>query len=1074
MVLRGEVMKRLHIISYVLIIGIGMIGITSGLVVDDISWELSKDWVIANGQDSCTVQVQIFNFSSNESLNDYPIQLSVNNSVFGTINPSSIETVNGKASTVFRTKTKSGIANITATVFFRVNDTDPNEPLQSRSWTKGIQIDHDTPYKRISYIVPDQMTVGNNTTISLAYIDKWGNPVDNRNVAENVYFQIGYSPNNSARFIGASQPGTAISVPVDNSGNATVQFQASTTPGTNIIIVHPEFLDKQDDYFYIDAIANGIPVAIYQSFDPEGYLGNPPKQYADGISLFQIVYTLKDEYGNGVMNSPIEISTSIPGEESLVYTNAKGQVRLTYGPKTTIGRITISAQSKLNPSVSCSKEIMFISQEAVDMQFTAVPDTLPSRDVDPDSHAELRAKVIDENGNPVEGELVTFSMGTPEYLENYTRTMEPELSATSAFSDSEGFAIVNLLPGAFTTNWADPNHDPTATGSVLVTAQWENETRNLSATHSLTITWKNYPYLSLETRVHPQTVNVTDTIDVQIKLVGDGWALQPNPIDVVLCTDRSGSMLYNTSDGIKDDRMVHAMAAGKIFNSQMSPIRDRVGLVSFGDNTATGGWANLTPTKYWSTYYNRWRWAFTTDYGVYSYWYLVSKDSGTGYYECDYCGSSYCDNYDTNSVHQQYVNAHYPGNKRYYGTSEFASVDLNMTFDRSTVNNTINMMVPAGGTPMREGLYRSVKMIRDNPRSKAIKAIVLLSDGAWNTGGNPEGGSGATSFPEVGTNSVIDWANSSGIKIFTVALGNESWESLHPQLQSYALKTGGKFYWAKDATSLTNIYTDIAGELKTEAGVNTQVDLNFENIEVNYQVVAMNSTYKVLDYVPINPNSTWIRHYNATTTFIDTWVNQSDQWNNATNPYHLKFNPGTIKLGQVWEARYTLRVLADGNINIFGPGSIISFNNGESILSLPKTYVTGVPGMVTSGVNTSVLNLTNVTSGSYTDTSSGEEYLKWTWDRYYTGKFNVIEEYYISLDGGMQWKFMDSRTLTPEEILMQPTGEFTILKNRLPPVSILFKVVANAEDAPGPVVPPPPPPIIPPGPAGGSRLINLL
>jgi len=222
---------------------------------------------------------------------------------------------------------------------------------------------------------------------------------------------------------------------------------------------------------------------------------------------------------------------------------------LTYGPKTSIGKITITARSGLNSSVTCSKEVMFISQEPVDMQFTAVPDTMPSRDVDEDSHAELRAKVIDENGNPVEGELVTFSMGSPQYLENYTITTQPELSATSAISDSEGFAIVNFLPGAFTTNWADINYDPTATGSVSVTAHWENQPRNLSATHNLTVSWKNYPYLSLETAVYPETVNVTDTVDVMIKLIGDGWALQPNPIDVVLCTDRSGSMLLTIPTG---------------------------------------------------------------------------------------------------------------------------------------------------------------------------------------------------------------------------------------------------------------------------------------------------------------------------------------------------------------------------------------------------------------------------------------------------------------------------------------------------------------------------------------------
>lgn len=1018
------------------------------MVVDEAEWSINKEWVVANGVDNCIITLDIGN-NTGASMDGYLVQFNIDNSMFGTLNPASSYTVNNQTSTTFITKYKSGTAHITGTVFFKVNDIDPNEIPQNRTWSTEVKIDHDTPYQRTSYSVPSEMNVGSIAPIRLAYEDQWGNPIDNRREIEQVYFQIGYSPNNTAKFEGASTPFTAITIPVDSTGNATAQFQASISPGPNQIIVHPEFLDQQDDYFYINAISNSSPIAIEQQFDPEGYLGNPPKQYADGISLFQIVYTLKDQYGNGVMNSPIYVSTTLPGEDTVVYTNAQGKALMTYGPKTSIGRITITAMSQLNTSVSCSKEIMFISQEAVDMQFTAIPENMPSRDVEGWEPGELRAKVIDENGNPVEGEEVTFIKGTPVYDGDYNITMQPELSSLTAISDIDGYAMVNFLPGAFTTFWGDPNFSATATGSVPITAHWENVTRNLSATHTVTIYWKNYPYLSLETSVYPQTVNVTDTVDVLIKLKGDGWALQPNPIDVVLCTDRSGSMLYNTSDGIKDDRMVHAMNAGKIFNSQMSPIRDRVGLVSFGDNTATSGWANLTPTRYYSTYWGRWRWAFTTDYGVYSGWYWVSKDNN---YECDYCGSSYCDNYDTNSIHQQYVNAHYPGDKKYYGTSEFASLDLNLTFDRSTVNNTIDLMVPAGGTPTREGLYRSVKMIKDNPRSKAIKAIVLLSDGAWNTGGNPEGGSGATSFPGVGTGSVINWANESGIKIFTVALGNDP---NGDELASYANKTGGKYYHTTQADELDDIYTDIAGELRTEAGVNTEVDLNFEDIEVNYEVVTVNETFKVFDYVPINPSSTWIHHYNETTTLLNTWINQSDQWNNTTYPYHLEFSPGTIKLGQVWEAHYTLRVLADGNINIFGPGSTITFNNGEATLLLPKTYITGVPGMVTSGVNTSVLNITNVSGGSETD-PQGVEYMVWTWERHYTGVMNVTEQYFISNDGGMQWILIGFEELSPEEA--NEPGEFSYPKHLLPPGEILFRVVANAEDAPGPVVAAPPPP----------------
>ncbi len=150
---------------------------------------------------------------------------------------------------------------------------------------------------------------------------------------------------------------------------------------------------------------------------------------------------------------------------------------LTYGPKSTIGRITIYAESVVNPAVNISKEVMFISQEAVDMQFTAIPETMPSRDVLEWQPAELRAKVIDENGNPVEGETVTFTIGTPWYdMEVYNATMGPELENTTAISDVDGYAIALFDPGAFSVDWADELFNPSSTGEVEVTAHWENAT----------------------------------------------------------------------------------------------------------------------------------------------------------------------------------------------------------------------------------------------------------------------------------------------------------------------------------------------------------------------------------------------------------------------------------------------------------------------------------------------------------------------------------------------------------------------------------------------------------------------
>ena len=1013
-------MKRAKIIALGLLAVLLFFGSASALVPDEVLWSINKDWVVANGSDTAIIQAYVTNQSV--GINGLAVMFSVNNSVFGTLNPATTITSDGRAETVFRTGTKSGVANITATIFYRINQSDINEPTKTKTWSYLLNIDHAAPYELASYIVPAEIQVGSAGNLSLYYTDRYGNPVDNRHYIEEVYFEVSSPdttpPDGLAHFTGANPPGTAIQVPVDGQGRANVQLIASTTPGTNVILTHPVpplFGDVPDHYFFIQAVANATPFSLTQFFNPEGYLGQPPRQYADGLSLFQIVYLVQDRFGNGVQNSPIRVTTSIPGEEQTVYTNQFGQAQLTYGPKTSIGHITVSAQSLVNQTLQVAKEVWFVSQEAVDMQFTAQPESMPSRDVLSWAPAELRAKVIDENGNPVEGEPVTFSLGAPIYAEPYNVTSDPYLSATSASSDADGFAVVNLIPGGFTINSSDPLYDPTATGEAVVTAHWENLSTGYSATNHLTLSWKNYPYLSITAVVSPETVNVSDIIDVFIQLRGDGWALQPNPIDVLLTTDRSGSMLYDNPD-----RMYSVREAGKVFLDNLSEIRDRAGLVSFGMNG-----------------------------------YIPRPGYNSG-------------------LSTSYINNVYVYPRTYDG---YATYDKPLTNDFQSLKDELDLIVPDYATPMREAIRLSIEKLNETNRPKAIKAIVLLSDGDYNYYGDPLArGTARTSYapnnfgdltqdyyvyPGLGTGKFSNqnmsvYATNSGIKIYTIAFADSISTGGRTVLQRLAEYTGGKYYEAS-ATDIADVYTAIAGELRTEAGVNTQMDLNFDQIEVNYEVVTMNETYQVFDYISDGSTSTRIHSYNETTTFVDTVINQSSQWYNQSNPYHLFFDVGTVRLGQVWEARYKLRVLVDGNINVFGPASTIVFNNGESTLPLPATFITAVAGQVTTGITPGELNITNVSGGS-DENQGGIEYVTWTWDRYYSGVLQVTEIYQISNDGGQQWIQVGSRVLTPEEA--NEPGEFSYPKVLLPPGEILFRVVANAIDAPGPVIgtPPPPPP----------------
>lgn len=1076
---------------------------------DMVYFNTTKEWLVANNVDNCRVIFQAYNQSY--PIPNVDVEFSVLEPNMGSFNPvDQITNVNGSAESIFTVLHKSGNATLKAYYKYKIWDIETVKDIQYIQ-----KIDHDTPFNLTSYNAPGEMSVGAVAPIIMEYSDQWGNKIDNRRYIETVDFYVS-SPMEDAGFLNESLLYPVVTIPVDIAGKATAWLQASSSPAINVVRVDPNMGSMPEKYFFVQGIANRTPIQITQMVSPEGYMGLPPKQYADGVSLYAFTYILTDQFGNGVMNTPVRISTSISGEERTVYTNSIGQAMVTYGPKSSIGKITVTATSLANTSVSCSKEVWFVSQDAESMQFSIVPDSMPSRDVESWVPGELLAKVLDENGNPVEGETVTFTLGDASYEETYTITDQPEIGngatnvtaggSVTAISNEDGYAIGYFYPGGFTPNWLDDHYDETASGTCTVTASWTNGV-DKSSTVSLPVSWKNYPYLSIETEVYPTTVNVTDTVDVLVRLKGDGWKLYPKPIDVVLTTDRSGSMLQDEPD----DRFVPVMLASKDFTASMtvSLARDHVGLISFG----TDGWANLTPTyrylhgnyycyspsgtDHWATrhldgWYYDWRnvygiqgsdghqWSLSTDS---SCLWALNDDSWdmTRANNLNYWPFTTTANYNLNNAHQVYVDTHYPGNNRYYG--QYAKTEQTLSADSSQINNSIDSMVPAGGTPMRYAIYQAVNEIKTRGRQSAIRAIILLSDGDYNWYGDPLArgtGSDTCNPTSYGTSlnyckftglgsginsqqNMSNYAKENNIKIYSIAYGSGLSSAGTTTLRVLAESTGGKYYIASSA-DIGQIYKDIAGDLKTEAGVNTQMNLNFDTIEVNYEPIVINDTFKVFDYVPSTSIDSYFTNMTrpAHSPSYPYQTDQSGEWNGTK---HLSFNIGTIYLQQIWEARYKLRVLQDGSINVFGPDSTVVFNNGEVSLNIPRTLITGVPGMVTTGVNSSTLDITIDNPAT-----SDEGIVTWTIRRNYTGAFNVKEDYYISGDGGMTWILVGFQSLTKEEA--NQDGIFSMPRQLLPPGEVQFKYVGNTLDSPGPVIVFP---LlrVPPAPPEGKNYIKL-
>jgi hypothetical protein len=967
------------IISLLLLVGmVGALGIPDTMTITS-----DKSYLTANGVDQATITLLIFNTTAGYAgpVKGAAVVFSALDPTLGTFTPvNATSDINGKVTSSFKVNTKSGVAILRADVYFSdATGSYSNFTLLSQ------KIDHDKAHFA-TFSHPIEGNVSEMVTFNISFTDIFGNPIDQKiNAGQQHVISLhvhGPAPDDSVFFVNGTNYGHDITgLPLDKNGNVSVMVQLSQGAGPNSVTMD----SFEEIVTTVPRIITGIstqPFYIEQNFNPDF----PPQIPADGVSKYAITYILRDKFLNPVGQTWVWINTSVPGEEVLNKTDNLGQILLTYGPKATVGIVNITATSVNNKTVTIGKEVEFVNTEATTMVVTANPEFMPSRDINSAMTSSIIASVTDIMGNPVPDENVTFSLGGVMYPGGpYNVTSPPSLLATTAITDSEGLATVSFIPGSFSAV-----NRTSSTGEGTVTAVWKNITKTIK------VTWKNYPYLSVKTAVNPQTIAVNDTVDVTIYLKGDGFAMVTVPIDAVLCTDRSGSMLLNGTDNIKDDRMVLAMNAGKIFNAKMSS-QDRVGLVSFGDNSARNGVAEL-------------RKGYSNQYGN-AYW--VSRDDEASWSRDEWYGDN------------AYITANYKGNPKNYGTSQYASIDQTLSYIRTTVNTSIGNMVPAGGTPMREGLYRAVKLQIDNPRAGAEKAVILLTDGAWNTGGDPQGGAGADSFGVVGTGSVITWAKNNNISIYTIRLGTEASEA---ELMAYANETDGKYYNAPTADDLAAIYTAIAEDLMKDAGVNTGMVTDFHDVTVTNVTVPGADVY---DYVYNATASTKIKWQDGVTNVTD----QTPDWAD----HKLNFTIGTMKIGDTWEATFRLMVKKSGSIDVFGTNSALFFNNGSESLPLPRTFLNVVPDLNATGLIPMSIDVVSSCPAQV----SQSVILPITWTTTYVGPAITISEeaQYIS-EAGAHVPFYQGTYDVPGDDIRSRSAQFDM--RAVTPGTYAIQIITHA------------------------------
>lgn len=913
----------------------------------DVNTDAEKKWVVANGNDKAKVSVWPINTSSGYQIPYLNTVFSILPAEMGTIAPSLVVTGDdGRADSIFTSGTKSGEVQLTGNVIF---------PWGSSNNHTTLYIDHDVPYTLNWFDAPTQAFVGDNVTIKVHYCDIHNNSIDNRRFTENVTFSVTSPSVPNATIQAAFWNGTAftpsLSIPLDSSGVATGLMRMDIHPGTNRITVHPQFSGVSDKVITIEGTAESIPVIIEQQISSYSVPDPYPNIPADGVNVFTILYTLRDQYGNGVKNAHFWMNTSPLGESMLLSTNLTGQVKVTYGPKIRTDIITITATA-VTPKpdstyATTSALVEIVATEPVQMVIMANPQLLPSWDVPGNKTAEIKAVVMDQYGNPVKNQPVSFNIGSSHYSYssgNSPRWQENGLTSIQGNTSSHAYAKVNFIPGWFPGQGVPPEHD-----NCTISAQWGSYPPQTAF-----LQWTNVPFLSISTNVTPMVAAWNDIINVEIKVEGNGYALRPKPVDVMLVIDTSGSMAWdiNHDYGSSNQRMDAAKNAAKRFIGNLNPSRDTVGLVTFSST------ASLKES-------------LTTDFNdVNSSITGLSASGATNMRKGFQLGIEELATHGRSDAIKALIlmsdgEWNYDGSPVAHGTGWPSDNSPGYTYSFSGNNlepNNYRYYTGLGGTLTPTCVYGCSDHDGwiDPDCTCTNWEICWHYDYYWGKCTNGicvECGSKdcyedddivyQRCFDGEFTNQNMSrYASSNNVRIYDIFFASTPSSTVNTTLRTMADSTGGFYEFAPSAAKLTEIFERIAGLLREEAGVGVTMDLPFNDVTIATNTSSWSMQGKdIFNYLPYTDE--WKYWSNDTTIYRNQNRDDSLNW---TTTGDLSFNIGTIKLNQIWDAKYKLQVknttLNVGRITFFDEDSVIQFSDGKQwySVSLPTTYLTCIGG----------------------------------------------------------------------------------------------------------------------------------
>jgi subtilase family serine protease/Mg-chelatase subunit ChlD len=169
---------------------------------------------------------------------------------------------------------------------------------------------------------------------------------------------------------------------------------------------------------------------------------------------------------------------------------------------------------------------------------------------------------------------------------------------------------------------------------------------------------------------------------------------------------------------------------------------------------------------------------------------------------------------------------------------EWAEIEQPLTTDFDEVNSVIETLSASTLTNIGDGIDKAMELLADQALDRRAVAI-LLSDGCWNIGPNPEERAIA--------------ANSEHITIITVGFGSDVYQKT---LQEVASITGGSYYFCTEDT-IGQIYAEIYEEIITTGveGIHVVDTVNYDANEIELDTDSIMPVPTTIQYPSSNDSN---------------------------------------------------------------------------------------------------------------------------------------------------------------------------------------------------------------------------